>query len=264
MKKISKPSGNIRLAGKSLVDGVSIQASRLASNGRLEKMPIQTVARVDQDKSIYCDMVRVLEHDTNTKAVIEKLKIMKRKLQKYGLIAAAILFVISFAMIFVNINISNFTTGLMYLSWGVCGSSANLAYLYYKVKKDGDILSLMRFHAAEHAVINGYYDLGRTPTMKEIKNYSSFSRGCGSLEQSFNIVIFGLLAIVRFLTTGWLFVVLAVLTIALTIVLYKTGHFYFAEVMILEEPSDLEYEVAIKALETELANVMLNEHKQNC
>lgn len=262
MKKISKPNGDIRLEGTALIDGVSIQASRKNLKGTFEKMPIRTVARVNDDESIYFDMVKKLEFDKNTQKIIDQLKAKKRQIQKYGLIAAIIMFLISFAMIYVDIDIANFCTGIMYLLWGVAGSSANLAYFFYKLKKDGDVLSLMRFHSAEHAVINGYYDLQRLPTLDEIKRYSSYSRACGSLEQSFNLVLFGSLAIVRFLTTGLLFVPVAIFVVILVIVLYKSNMLYFTEFMILDEPSDLEYNVAIKALDVELTNIGFFECEQ--
>lgn len=46
--------------------------------------------------------------------------------------------------------------------------------------KNGGAKEVAKYHAAEHMVVNAYYDLGRIPTLKEVKHYSRFSINCGS------------------------------------------------------------------------------------
>ena len=52
-------------------------------------------------------------------------------------------------------------------------------------KENNGIIS--RFHAAEHMALNAYQKLQRTPTLGEIKNFSRFSKYCGSRKILSNI-----------------------------------------------------------------------------
>lgn len=114
------------------------------------------------------------------------------------------------------------------------------------LKGDKEIKQTFRFHAAEHAAINAYYDLKRVPTLEEIKEYSNFSYRCGitrAIRPAWIMIGIGLCR----LAPGLWFVPLSLIFMILSFFAAKK-RFYFTEVVYLSEPTDFEYEVAIKAM----------------
>lgn len=122
---------------------------------------------------------------------------------------------------------------------------------------DKSAQSLARFHAAEHAVINGYYDLQRVPTIEEIHEYSSYSYRCGSLN-GFNhgLLLFGF-ALARLIPGLW-FLLAMLVACFVDFIFVKTSGLTFMEFLVLDKPSDTEYAVVIKAMEESVKNVDLS------
>lgn len=109
-----------------------------------------------------------------------------------------------------------------------------------------------RFHAAEHAVINAYYDLKRIPTLDEIKNYSSFSPRCGIARQFKEAWFYFCLAFARLWPTlGGYLIILALMAI-FTFCWAKRKNYFFTEIFALRKPEDRDYEVAIAAMKQAL------------
>ena len=136
---------------------------------------------------------------------------------------------------------------------------AAITKFFLRLVGNDEIKSLCRFHSAEHAAINAYYDLYRTPTMEEIKEYSIFSYYCGvpELVKSawpwYGLSVCVLFDGLSFLLALWVFIII-------TFFCHKCN-FYFTEIGLLGKPTDLEYEVAIKAMEVVLKNK--EEEKEN-
>ena len=116
---------------------------------------------------------------------------------------------------------------------------------------------LARFHAAEHAVINAYYDLQRVPTLEEIREYSSYSYRCGSLNSFKYGLLFLGFALARLIPGLWFILAMLVAWIV-DFILVKTDGLTFMEFLVLDKPSDAEYSVAIKAMDESVKNVDLN------
>lgn len=103
-----------------------------------------------------------------------------------------------------------------------------------------------RFHYAEHAVINAYYDLRRVPTLEECKNYSGFSYSCGVAQKIKSVWCFLMVGVCRLAPDHWYFVAILVMLL-LTWWWMKDG-LYWTEIISLSKPKDIDYQVAIAAM----------------
>lgn len=109
-----------------------------------------------------------------------------------------------------------------------------------------EYMQLCRFHAAEHAAINAYYDLERAPTIEEIKKYSIFSYDCGILEATKSIWIYVGTGICLLFSGIWYVIAWAIFLIFSYYALKK--ELFFTEAPWLAKPTDFEYDTAIKVM----------------
>ena len=117
---------------------------------------------------------------------------------------------------------------------------------FMRMAGDKNIESLCKFHSAEHAVINAYYDLFRLPTIEEAKRYSIFSYHCGIPELVKDGWIYLGLG-VCFLFSGICFWIILFIFMIFSLWANKVN-FFFTEIGFLKEPTDLEYEIAIASM----------------
>ena len=117
----------------------------------------------------------------------------------------------------------------------------------------------MKFHSAEHAVINAYYDLKRIPDYKELRFYSNYSYDCGTLLFAPKLTVFLGFALIH-LFLPWLWLIPGHIAIILIcMLLYKENKLYFLESLVLIQPTSKEYKVALAALGIELERAVMFE-----
>ena len=107
------------------------------------------------------------------------------------------------------------------------------------------------FHSAEHMAINAYEKLQRVPTLEEIKNFSRFSRYCGSRFIFSRICSFLMLCFsIAFLSMKYnlLYLISIGIIIVFLIASTKYGLLNFLQIFVTNKPSDKELTVAIEGL----------------
>lgn len=146
--------------------------------------------------------------------------------------------------------------GVMLIGMGIIHIKGMLCtYIMDKLKYEA-FKKVRRFHGAEHAVINAYYDLHRVPTIEEIKRYSNWSYHCGSLSSIESAMPFFIIGICRIITsTIYSFIFFSVIGIIIGIFLIKNKKICFLEFLVTSNPTDEEYTVAIKGLQCTLNNL---------
>ena len=130
---------------------------------------------------------------------------------------------------------------------GVVLSAPILTHSFLRLIGDTRTLMFCRFHAAEHAVINAYHDLGRVPTVSEIKEYSIFAYNCGAAEQAKKGWLWFGLSILAILPGIWS-LIYGIIFLAITI-WAKYEKYFFLQAVTIKKPTDREYQTAIAALE---------------
>lgn len=108
--------------------------------------------------------------------------------------------------------------------------------------------AMFRFHGAEHMAINCYEDLGRIPTLDEIKRYSRFSDYCGSnlFTMSFLYLLANFLCTFfnSILISGMFFFIL----LPLLDLFNLSGILNCFQIFFTNKPTDKELEIAIQGL----------------
>jgi len=106
--------------------------------------------------------------------------------------------------------------------------------------------------------INAFYDLGRTPTLEEVRKYSRFSSECDYLKEEacwFGGII--IISIATFFSGKTYFILLVVLTVIFRY-LNKMDKLYFMEFLTVGIPTDYEYEIAINGIKEALSQLREN------
>ena len=169
-----------------------------------------------------------------------------------------------------------FALGICLLDGGIITSalfftflvSKKLVFLLYQSfcmhTKNGSKRSLGRFHAAEHMAVNAFNDLGRVPTLSEIKKYSKLTEHCGSMLMINDVVLNLNLCLVGLLYTRFGFFIGLGLSIATTLLLVYArckNAFLFIQNIVLGTATDTELQVAIDGLK--YLNTLEEDFKQN-
>ena len=256
-RKIMKATGNVLLDGDSLVDGISINYISKNLDGGFDYIPGRSTARIDAEGKIYYTMEKkILSKETDE--LIERVQKTADRIKMIFKIFSLIMFVMIFVSCFFASTIGiRICLSACCLGIALSGFANNLAWFVLRLKKDEDAISLMKFHSAEHAVINAYYDLKRIPEYKELRFYSNYSYDCGTLQFAPKLTVFTGFALIQ-LFLPWLWLIpghLAVLLICY--LLYRENKLYFLESVVLIQPTSKEYKVALAALGTELERVVM-------
>lgn len=129
----------------------------------------------------------------------------------------------------------------------ICIISVNLKNLI-------DLFSIMlnsklkKYHAAEHMILNAYYDLKEVPTILEVRRYSKFHKRCGT-NLAIEILILSLITyIATCIKLNIVNICILICIITLIILLFKLGKMNWFQYLTTQEPTDLELEVAIQGL----------------
>lgn len=241
MKKVAKRKGDIIIQGLSSNNGIAFTVSKNFFGPLVVNGP--TVATTISEGKLFSETTRKWYDEE----FWNKQEAVERRVKE---IVGKIIF-ICFPLIVIFSGtywMRLFTSLLFILISMLMDSPVFMLFIGSKVLRKKEYINFTKYHAAEHAVINGFYDLGRVPTKEEIKGYSNLSLRCGSLDFLYRIAVWWIPAIVVLLPNYWctLFVGL-ILYILIEIIHYK-GKLYFMEFLVTSNPTDLEYEVAISGL----------------
>lgn len=108
--------------------------------------------------------------------------------------------------------------------------------------------NLYKYHAAEHMVINAFYDLHRVPTLEEIKNYSRYSNSCGGNTISQLIFLCTALIISSCFENPYIIGAISLFGLILPVILTNLGLFNFIQFFTTQKPTDKELNIAINGL----------------
>ena len=257
MKKIIRrnPQKHERcVSGFSCETGIHLDISR--ENKRIESddfiiefnlSPSSAFGYVDKDGNVKCSyhMPDYLEKVQEEYNKIDKKNVIR--LRKFFMISYLTLYILSIIVMFFAQNFANLLMAISFFIWGFSNSTSMIYSFIMRSLKVERFVQTHRFHSAEHAVVNAYYDLGRVPTLEEIKNYSNFAYNCGAemeVKKMLPMLIMGFSRL--FPNDVWIFVFIGMLII---VFLFMKKYLYYTEIITLKEPTDLEYKVAIKTLE---------------
>ena len=129
---------------------------------------------------------------------------------------------------------------------GIVATAPVLTQIFFRLTGDKETKRFCRLHAAEHAAINAYHDLGRLPTLEEIKKYSIFSYDCRIADKAakgwfwYGGGILVILPSIWSLIFGIVFLIVSVLGFRV--------NFYFLQFVSIKKPTDKDYEIALAAL----------------
>lgn len=244
MKKIVKEAGDIRFSGEAGINSICFKSYKV--NGPVSITRDGCVAQINDKGEISCTDTK--SYIGERKTLYKQMNQMKEKYQKFFFIMAVVFFVASITVGLISINLMNIALSVFFFFIGCANCSGVVGLFWGKITKNKKIINVLKFHSAEHAAINAYYDLQRVPTLREIRNYSNFSYNCGSLSEIKRGTPFFFLAIGRLFPNVWYFVAIIILFIIYSIIYYKT-QLYFMEILVTAEPTDKEYKVAIAGIE---------------
>lgn len=243
-------------SGMSTERGISIRAEKGKDekNGNCIKIMSTrypaAIAFLNDDGIIEIDPEVDEETQKKIEEQYERYSKTAKKVQNGFKIFAIVCYLSMIPAVLLNSYLPTFVLALAFISLG-CTKIASHIYEFVKViLKDKDTIQSFKFHAAEHAVINAYYDLKRVPTIEEIKNYSSFTYGCSVARDFREAWGFLMIGFCRFIPDFWFLI-----AVAICLIFSKWAdkqNFFFTEAVALSEPTDFEYDAAIRCMESAL------------
>lgn len=254
MRKMSKEAGNVRFQAFASTDGITINPVReLGPLSFLSSLAVK--ATLKPGGKIDCKQVRFrTQHTQDDMMLADESRMITLASRFLGLILFGIFLFFLFRP---DTRAAELVLSLWFLNYSFQFIAYPVVMFIKRMFGNKSAQSLARFHAAEHAVINGYYDLQRVPTIEEIHDYSSYSYRCGSLNSFKYGLLFIGFAVARLVPGLWFLVAMLVAWIV-DFILVKTNGLTFMEFLVLDEPTDTEYAVAIKAMEESVKNVDLS------
>lgn len=182
---------------------------------------------------------------------------MDKKIKKRGfrvLLVSAILIIAAIVMMFVSITLTNAEVwinvfaSVLYPMLFILILPKAIAILLGRIFRSKDMISFSKYLGAKNAVENAYYDLGRAPTMEEIKEYSIYSSEDKYTRSSYIALLWLIFSCVRFLN-GWAYWLVTIAAILILCWLEWKDKLVFFQAMVVSKPEEIHYKVAIAAME---------------
>ena len=238
------------LSGNSDYKGVRIDVSLGEIDEKTKKSKMQSVYAYEADDgTIKCAKNDV---DEVRQDVIRRIRLINYYDNGFKIGCFMMMVVMLFGslicFILKEFNLARVLLGTVYLCTGAFFTAPLWSQMFLRILGNEKTIRFCRFHAAEHSVINAYFDLGRVPTLDEIRGYSMFAYNCGATEVAkkgwywFGAFIFMSLPGIAALVFCAIFILISILA-------HFFEKFVFLQAIAIKKPTDKEYEVAIKALE---------------
>lgn len=182
---------------------------------------------------------------------------MDEKIKKRGfqvLLVSAALIIAAMAMMFVSIKLPNAEiwinvfASVLYLPLLALILPKAITILLGRIFGNKDMISFSKYLGAKNAVENAYYDLGRVPTMEEIKEYSLYSSEDKYTKKSYLALLWFIFSCVRFLN-GWGYWLITIAAILVLCWLDWNDKLAFVQAFVVSKPEEIHYKVAIAAME---------------
>ena len=186
----------------------------------------------------------------------EEKKALTQKL--FRLILCALPFSIIASLLFIGSSQNDFIEciRMFFISFSLALLSTFI--IYYQIERKLD-KNLLKFHSAEHMIINAFRDLNRIPTLEELYKYSRFSNYCGTNITTCVSITFILIFVCSFIPDSLHRVIAMLICYTIIYILLNSGKLNFMQNLTTIKPTDTELLVAIEGL-----NVWLdNEQKEN-
>ena len=200
---------------------------------------------LENDEIVYTITDNIVETEEQ-KEYREQESLRIKKIRRNLMICSLICWILTIPAIFVNRYLLNVFMAFAFIFMALAKIPAYVYMTWMYLIDDERYNQIARFHYAEHAVINAYYDLRKVPTLEEIKNYSGFAYSCSIAHEFVKALDFLVLGFCRFVPGIW-FLPAVFLVISLVSWWVKKG-LYITEFISLRNPGDEEYQVAIAAL----------------
>ena len=260
MEKIAKHPKDIRLEGIVEDDGVGFIPVKIVGpasvcftgclattekeSNEIKRKPVNTTLRSKNTEDCY---KRKMDEK------IKKRGITVILFSALGIIASLIMMCVCVKLPNQEILINLFAT-IVYFMMIVLILHKAFAIWLGKIFRNKEYMNFSKFLGAKNAAENAFYDLGRVPTMEEIKEYSLYSAEDKYTKNSYIATLWLVLSCVRFLD-GWAFWVVTICTILLLCWLEAKEKLAFIQALVVSKPEEKHYEVAIAALE-EAADIL--------
>lgn len=254
MKKIVKTPEGVRLEAIVEKDGIGFIPAKSAGpatisfNGRFAT--VEEESGEIKFKNINSD------HEEDGEELCMKPE-MDGKIKKRGfrvLLVSAVLIIAALVMMFVSITLPNAEiwinvfASVLYLLLFVLILPKAIAILLGRIFRNKDMINFSKYLGAKNAVENAYYDLGRAPTMEEIKEYSIYSSEDKYTRSSYIALLWLIFSCVRFLN-GWAYWLVTIAAILILCWLEWKDKLVFFQAMVVSKPKEIHYKVAIAAME---------------
>lgn len=217
-------------------------------------------AYMEKDGSITVHNERTFEPSKEEMDRLSKDNKAIQKLKKWFFTGFVVLWILMIPSAFIHEYFPSLLMAIGFISLG-CSKIAGMIYQYaLRCMGSERMKQTHRYHSAEHATINAFYDLKRVPTLEEVKNYSNYSYYCGVVPKMHESLSYFVIGFCRLIPGFWYLIALA---IVIPLIYIFRKKMYLFEYFSLLEPTDTEYKVAIAALEGALKHKELVDEVKN-
>lgn len=208
------------------------------------------IATVDAQGNIsskWCT-IKDYQNSQKRKSKSEKLSEFKR----FFLASLAISPLILALIQFINIEAEPiYNLRILFIGIPIIILSSFILIFHLVIKTDERFL---RFHSAEHMVINAYQKLNKIPSLAEIREYSRFNNNCGTNAITLLILLFILAFVHSFIPVSLYFLISFWASYVIILILLGCGFLNFLQYFTTSPPTDAELLVAISGMHVWLEN----------
>jgi len=174
-----------------------------------------------------------------------------KRIRKQTLITNIFLLLIAFLLTWKTLNIGFILAATFWVIFASKDFWAFTNVAFQMKSRHGSEHSTARYHSAEHMVVNAYNQFGRVPSIEEAKQFSRFSKHCGS-QSTINHLILSIttciLCCIACKIPIAIYLPLLIIIQGFCILASKKGWFKFFQAFVTEEPTEDELEVAIHGI----------------
>lgn len=247
----------IRLKGRAEEDGIAFlfckdnvmypgRLAKVGENGIVKKEPFYG----DAEHANVDFLIRneAFFGNINHAKIDYKIEALNTKVMKVLVSAFINLMLLSIVTVFVLKPLHSFWYVMLVIAGVVLLLNEVVTFTIFRLKKDEEIESYLKFLAAMNSTRNAYYKLKRVPTLTEAMKYSPVSSESRYLHTTYLLsaaCYVTLMQVIPNLGLMLLFTILLIIAVACE----KKRKVYFWQYAIYSKPEQIHYGVAISALE---------------
>ncbi len=255
MKKIVKHPKGLRLDGVVDSEGVGFLPTKEAG-----PMSLQTsgyFATADEGGNINCNVIYPDSHELEEGEEYNAHDEMDKKIHSRGkfVLAAGIATIVAcFVMMFVVASWpsayvwADVLLTVIYLALIVLIIPKAFIVFVGRLFRNKEMIEFSKYLGAKNAVENAYYDMGKTPNLEEVKDYSLHSADCKYTKMGYLAALWLIISVIHFID-GWWYWIAAILSVVLVVLLNSENYLTFWQALIVSKPGEKHYKAAIAAME---------------